>query len=262
MEKPVELFVAGWAETSLVDVLGEVSFTIWFCGCDFRCPWCQNKSVVLGTACREVGLPEVLEAISGASLLSDYVQATGGEPALQPEGLRALFKACKEVGMKTSLDTNGSREGVVRGLLEAGLVDHLAMDVKAPLSDPAKYGRVSGLRTDVAERMVRSVRASLEKALEMAPFLEVRTTFVPTLHEKADLVEIAGELVEMGLADRERAYYVIQQFSPRGDLMDPSFANVRQPLADELLELARQVKEATGLKAVYVRTQERGVIRA
>ncbi|OYT52777.1 anaerobic ribonucleoside-triphosphate reductase activating protein, partial [Candidatus Bathyarchaeota archaeon ex4484_135] len=86
MEKTVELFVAGWAETSLVDVLGEVSFTIWFCGCDFRCPWCQNKSVVLGTACREVGLPEVLEAISGASLLSDYVQATGGEPALQPEG--------------------------------------------------------------------------------------------------------------------------------------------------------------------------------
>ncbi len=256
-----ELFVAGWTEASLVDVVGEVSFTIWFCGCDFRCPWCQNKSVVFGTACRRVRLSEVLEAASGASLLADFAQATGGEPTLQPEGLRAFFEACKDqLGLRTSLDTNGSRELVVEELLDAGLVDHMAMDVKGPLDEPGKFARVAGIRPGAAERMLRSVRRTLELGIDRAPFLEVRTTFVPTLHDKEDLLKIAGQLADLGLAKRRRAYYVIQQFWPGGDLIDPSFAEVRQPLADELVELAREVKESFGLE-VLVRTQERGVIR-
>ena len=260
----VELLIAGWAESSLVDIIGEVSFTIWFCGCDFRCPWCQNRPVVLSEpgTCRKVPLREVLEAISGASLLSDYVQATGGEPTLQPEGLKALFRACKdELGLKTSLDTNGSMASVVKDLLASGLVDHLAMDIKAPLDQPGKYGRVAGIGREKALRAVEAIRASLSSALDMAPFLEVRTTFVPGLISDQDVLAIARDLADTGLNRRPRAYYVLQQFSPRGSLIDPSFAELAQPTPEELLSLARLVKEQTGLGAVYVRAQEMGVVK-
>ena len=255
------LRLAGWVETSLVDVLGEVSFTIWFCGCNFRCPWCQNAPVVLGTACRDVPLSELLEAISEARLLADYVQATGGEPTLQAEGLRALFEACKDqLGVKTSLDTNGARDNVVKGLLEAGLVDHFAMDVKAPLAEPDKYARVVGLPAGKAGDTVGRVRSSLVLALDMAPFVEIRTTFVPNLHTREDILIIASELAELGLAKHPRAYYVLQQFSPGENPLDPAFAQVMRPPADFLLALAREAKEQAGLPAVYVRTQEAGVV--
>jgi len=207
-------------------------------------------------------LSEVLEAISGASLLSDYVQATGGEPTLQPDGLGALFGACKdELGLKTSLDTNGSRPSVVKDLLSSGLVDHMAMDIKAPLDDPAKYGLVAGLGPGPVGEVVGAVEASARLAIDMAPFLEVRTPFVPGLTSRGDILSIARWLAEAGLGRRPRAYYVLQQFSPRGDLIDPSFAEVRQPTPEELFELALELKEATGLEAVFVRTQEMGVVK-
>jgi len=258
----LELDLAGWTEASLVDVLGEVSFTIWFCGCNFRCPWCQNAPVVLGTACRKVRLEELLEAIEHASLLADYVQATGGEPTLQAEGLEALFGACKdELTLKTSLDTNGALTEVLGRLLEAGLVDHVAMDVKAPLDQPEKYARIAGLPASRGPSVVEHVRASVSLALDGAPFVELRTTFVPTLHTREDILAIATELAELGLGERPRAYYVLQQFWPGGELIDPSFAHILRPSVEFLTTLAKEVKEKTGLQTVYVRTQEAGVLK-
>ena len=260
--KAVKLRVAGWVEASLVDVIGDVSFTVWFNYCNFRCPWCQNAHVVLARESREVTVGELVEAISGASLLIGYVQATGGEPTLQDEGLEALFTACKnELGVCTSLDTNGSRPEVIGRLLDLGLLDHVALDVKAPLSEPEKYGRVIGL-PDLGEEMAKRVRASVQDVLDRAPYAELRTTFVPTLHTPADILAIARELVEMGMGKRGRCVYVIQQFVPSGTLMDPAFASVGRPSPDFLLDLARKVGEEAGLPEVYVRAQELGVVRA
>jgi len=258
----LELDLAGWTEASLVDVLGEVSFTIWFCGCNFRCPWCQNAPVVLGTVCRNVRLGELLEAIEHASLLTDYVQATGGEPTLQAKGLEALFRACKdELTLKTSLDTNGALTDVLARLLETSLVDHVAMDVKAPLDQPRKYAHIAGLPIGRGPSVVDHVRASVSLALDEAPFVELRTTFVPTLHTREDILAIAAELAELGLGGRPRAYYVLQQFWPGGNLIDPSFAHVLRPSVEFLKTLAKEVKEKTGLQTVYVRTQEAGVLK-
>ena len=260
--RDVKLRVAGWVDTSLVDVLGDVSFTIWFNYCNFRCPWCQNAHVVRAEVSREVTVGEILDAVSEAMPLISYVQATGGEPTLQPEGLEALFSGCKdELSIKTSLDTNSSRPEVVRRLFDLGLIDHLATDVKAPLAEPSKYGTVIGLKGPM-EELVGRIRSAVEMAIDEAPFLEVRTTFVPTLVSEEDVIAIARELYDMGLANRPRAFYVLQQFFPAGTLMDPSFANLKRVPAGRLLALARRVKEEAGLKEVYVRTQEMGVLRA
>jgi len=260
-EKAIGLRVAGWAEASLVDVIGDVAFTIWFNYCDFRCPWCQNAHVVLARESREISVGELLEAISDALLLIGYVQATGGEPTLQDEALEALFRACRELGVRTSLDTNGSRPEVIGRLLDKDLLDHVALDVKAPLSEPEKYGRVIGLPSRGRE-MAEKVRASVQEVIEKAPYLEVRTTFVPTLLTPEDVLAIAGELVEMGLAEHERYVYVLQQFVPSETLIDPSFADVERPSPEFLLELAARVKKEAGLAEVYVRAQELGVAKA
>ena len=259
--KTIRLRVAGWADASLVDVIGDVAFTIWFNYCDFRCPWCQNAHVVFAKESREITVGELLEAISDASLLVGYVQATGGEPTLQDEGLEALFEGCKEeIGVRTSLDTNGSRPDVIERLLDLGLIDHVALDVKAPLSEPEKYGRVIGL-PDRGKEMADRVRASVREVIEKAPYLEIRTTFVPTLLTPEDVLVIAGELVDMGLAEHERYVYVIQQFVPSETLIDPAFAKVERPSPEFLLELARRVEKETGLTEVYVRAQELGVAK-
>ena len=105
------------------------------------------------------------------------------------------------------------------------------------------------------------MRESVSLAIEEAPFLEIRTTFVPTLHEREDVLAIASELAELGLARRPRAYYVIQQFWPGGNLIDPSFASVRRPSVSFLTELAREVRARTGFPVVYVRAQEAGVLK-
>jgi len=259
--RAVKLRVAGWIDTSLVDVLGDVSFTVWFNYCNFRCPWCQNAHVVRAEVTKEVSVGELLDAISEALPLVGYVHATGGEPTLQPEGLEALFSGCKEeLGVKTSLDTNSSRPDIIEELFERGLVDHFATDVKAPLGEPDKYGTVIGL-PGRGEEFVEKVRRSIQIAIEKAPFIEVRTTLVPTLITNDDIIAIALELAEMGLKDRPRAFYVLQQFFPAGTLMDPSFASVERIPAEELVRLAEEVVDETGLE-VYVRTQEMGVIKA
>ena len=260
--RAVRLRVAGWVDTSLVDVIGDVSFTVWFNFCNFRCPWCQNAHVVRGEVSREVSVGEILDAISEAIPLIGFVHATGGEPTLQPEGLKALFSGCKdELNVKTSLDTNSSRPEVIEALFEQGLIDHFATDVKAPLANPAKYGTVIGL-PGRGEGFVSKIRRSIEMAIEKAPIIEVRTTLVPTLITEDDILAIAHELADMGLGRRPNAYYVLQQFSPAGALMDPSFANVRRAPAEELTRIAKRVVAEAGLKHVYVRTQEMGVVKA
>jgi len=239
-----------------------VAFTIWFNYCDFRCPWCQNAHVVFAKESREITVGELLDIISNASLLIGYVQATGGEPTLQDEGLEALFRACKdELGVRTSLDTNGSRPDVIGRLLAQGLIDHMALDVKAPLSEPEKYGRVIGL-PGRGKEMVEKVRSSVREAIEKAPYLEIRTTLVPTLLTPEDILAIARELAEMGLGEHERYVYVIQQFVPSETLIDPAFADVERPSPELLLDIARKVRKEVGLAEVYVRAQEIGVAKA
>ena len=255
------IHVAGWISISLVDVLENPSFTVWFNYCNFRCPWCQNAHVVDAVETKRIRVKDLIEEIKRASTLVEYVQATGGEPTIQADGLRALFELCKdEAHIKTSLSTNGSRSDVIRGLLESGLLDHAAVDVKAPLGNPSKYGEVIGLGEQRAVEIVEEVRSSVSLLVESVPFIEFRTTMVPTLLSKDDVVEVAVELREY-IRNHGNAAYVIQQFLPSGTLIDPKFADVERTPIELLMETAKEVKDEAGLRRVYVRTQELGVVK-
>ncbi|MHA1590409.1 MAG: anaerobic ribonucleoside-triphosphate reductase activating protein [Candidatus Njordarchaeales archaeon] len=249
--------IAGWKDLSLVDVLGYPSFTVWFNFCNFNCPWCQNWHVVSGSERKDLTIKEILDIIADAAYLVEYLHVTGGEPTLQPKALEALYACVKRKNLlKNSLNTNGSRPEIIKDLITKKLIDHIAMDIKAPLSVPERYGKVIGLENayEYVERVERSTRIALEKLA----FVELRTTFVPGLLMVDDLIEIGRELRELGCADG--CYYVIQQFNPSETIRDERYKRLRRIPEEAMVRIAKRVKSESGLKNVYVRTIESGVL--
>ncbi|HID90834.1 TPA: radical SAM protein, partial [Candidatus Bathyarchaeota archaeon] len=141
----MKLRIGGLVDISTVDYRGHVTFMIFFAGCNFRCPFCQNAPLIPVGSGREVDLDYVRRRVEESAPLLDAVGASGGEPALQPGALTELFRWAKGRGLRTFLNTNASCPAVVGRLVEEGLVDHVAMDVKGPLSDPERLGAIIGL---------------------------------------------------------------------------------------------------------------------
>jgi pyruvate formate lyase activating enzyme len=168
-------------------------------GCNLDCGYCHNRQLIAGDAAPAPAItPEALEHfLAERRDFLDGIVVTGGEPTLSP-GLPELLRRIKSFGYKVKLDTNGSRPEVLEALLHTGLVDFLAIDVKAPLADPALYAEVCGLPESRGAALVASVRRSLELARRWADGgddreYELRTTCCPELGE-ADLELIGRDL--------------------------------------------------------------------
>lgn len=130
------MLVAGW-KCSLVDVHMFVSFTLWLCGCNLKCPFCHNWRVsdVDPAICRDIRVDAVIEELALSKMYIDYVHATGGEPLLQHVELRRLYVDAKSLGVKTSLNSNLTMPDRLRAIID--VLDHVATDAKVP---HAMYG--------------------------------------------------------------------------------------------------------------------------
>ncbi|MEM3088261.1 MAG: radical SAM protein, partial [Candidatus Bathyarchaeia archaeon] len=183
--------------------------------------------------------------------LLDAVGFTGGEPTLQPKAILEMFQWAKSRGLKTFLNTNGSNPQQVKMLIDGKLVDYVALDVKAPLSSDV-YGKVIGFTQDVSG-VVNRVKETMRVCREANVPLEVRTTVVPRLiDDEASIGKIARSV-------RDYCYaYVLQQFYPFEEVLDPAFRSVMPPRREALLELAK-VAVREGIENVYIRTREHGM---
>lgn len=186
MEKEIDFAAGGYLPASFLDWEAHISAVIFCLGCNFRCPWCHNGELALGRGER-LGLAAILADIKRRAAFLDGVVISGGEPTLQP-GLPDLARAITALGLPVKLDTNGSRPEVIEMLLNEGLVEHVAMDVKAPL-DAASYERLTGTRVNVEK-----IRSSMEIIKSRAPSYEFRTTYVPALHTREDLLVLREAL--------------------------------------------------------------------
>ena len=194
---------------SLLDYPGKVSAVVWTVGCNLRCPFCYNAELVLpGLAHGLPRLPleEVVAALTERARFLDGLVVTGGEPALHRD-LPLLLREVKELGLRVKLDTNGTRPAVLRSLLGDGLVDYVALDVKAPF---ARYPEFTGLlplphvASEPVPDVVTLVWESVALVRERAPDYEFRTTVAPGLAPD-DLFSIAHEI-------RGARRYVLQPF--------------------------------------------------
>ena len=228
--------IHGLQKLTLLDFPGHTACTVFTGRCNFRCPFCQNASLVLHPETLAV-IPEedVFAFLEKRKGLLDGVAVTGGEPTLQPD-LVDFLRRVKGMGFETKLDTNGARPDVLRALLSEGLVDYAAMDVK---SSPAGYGRCAG----VSDKVLASVRESAALLEGSGVIHEFRTTAVKGLHTPEDFRAI-GEW----LAGTER--YFIQSYVDSGDILEPGMAAFSQEELEELLAAIRPFIPGARLRGV------------
>lgn len=173
--------VQGYQKLTLLDFPGRVACTVFTGGCNLRCPFCHNAGLVLTPHAGGNMENEVLDYLSRRKGLIEGVCITGGEPLLQPD-LEDFIRKVKALGYLVKLDTNGALSHRLRALLETGLIDYVAMDVK---SSPEGYQKAIGvpLASDLFEESIRILQAS------GIPH-EFRTTAVKGIHTKEDFEKI------------------------------------------------------------------------
>lgn len=203
--------IKGIEKFSSRDFPGHISSTVFLGGCTFRCPYCHNADLVLRPeSIQTMPVDIFLSYLDGRKGWLEAVCLSGGEPLLH-EDIEDIIRVVRERGLLVKLDTNGSFPERLEGLLTAGLLDWVAMDVKAPLE---RYREVTRSNVDV-ESIVRSADILRNSGTRHT----FRTTVVPGLVGKEDVVKI-GEWLN-GAAN-----YLIQQFVPQTTI-DPAFLEVK-----------------------------------
>lgn len=177
--------ISGIQKNSFVDFPGKLSAVVFTPGCNMNCFYCHNRILISGDNNTElIETDTFFEMISGRKSFLDGVVVTGGEPTLQKD-LGDFIKKVKDLGYPVKLDTNGTNPKVIESLINKGLVDYIAMDVKAPFG---KYNEICGVDVDIA-----SIKRSIEILKRGTVDYEFRTTVAPGL-DMDDLCEIAWSI--------------------------------------------------------------------
>ena len=194
--------IVGIDKLSLLDYEDKVSVVLFSQACNMRCPFCHNGEAILGASKEdEIDFNEILDFLKTRRGLIDAVVFTGGEPTLEND-LKVKIKAVRDLGFLIKLDTNGTNPEIVESLLDEGLVDYVAMDIK---NCPSLYAETVGLKSINIENIKKSISIIMKKA----PDYEFRTTLVKEFHEKMDyqeflnLIKGAKRLYLQKFVDRE-----------------------------------------------------------
>ena len=227
--------ISGLQKLTLLDYPGKVACTVFTGGCNFRCPFCHNSALVLPEELeQDLGTDQVLAFLKKRVGVLDGVAITGGEPLLHAD-MAEFLTAVKELGFLVKLDTNGSFPDRLIALVEAGLVDRVAMDVK---NAPALYAKTAGLTRFDLSGVTRSKDFLLEGRVDY----EFRTTVVRGLHTEESLLDAARWI------EGAKEYY-LQQYKDSGAILDSTGLSSFD--AEEMRRLADAVR--TIVPAVQVR---------
>lgn len=227
---------------SLLDYPGRVSAVVFTSGCNFRCPFCHNPELVMplseykkenfplaspykGGKESEInqsseeskeqssdennGEKEFFEFLKGRKNFLDGVCVTGGEPLLQPD-MEDFIKRIRGMGFSIKLDTNGLLFEKLKNIVEKGLIDFVAMDIKSSMD---KYNLATGVHVDM-EQIKNSINFIMQSGIDY----EFRTTVLANLHKKEDIVNIAKFI-------KGAKNYALQKFEVRDKILDKSFKN-------------------------------------
>ncbi len=195
---------AGLQKNSLIDYPGKVSCVLFLSGCNFDCPYCHNPDLVRGTSSCPAYLDEktVCNFLERRKGFLDGVVISGGEPTLN-EDLISLCEKIQQIGYSVKLDTNGSQPQVIKRLIDEGLVDYIAMDIK---TDPFHYSPLIIKDYDPIH-----ILTTIHTIMERARAYEFRTTCVKSIVLERTIENIAKTI-------RGAALYVLQRFRNSGVL--------------------------------------------
>ena len=219
--------ICGLQKVTLIDFPGKVACTVFLGGCNFRCPWCYSKELVLPQNIAlqpKISEKQFFDFLKTRQELLAGVVVCGGEPTIHKE-LPQFVKKIKKMNFLVKLDTNGSNPRALQRLLKDRLLDYVAMDVKAP---QAKYREAAGVTIDGAD-----IAKSIEILKASKIDFEFRTTVVPTIHTKEDIIQIAKWL------SPAKKYY-LQNFLPI-KTVSQAFEEKRPYSNEDLLDIQKAI---------------------
>ncbi len=201
--------IAGLQKMTLLDYPGKVACTVFLQGCNFRCPFCHNSELLGAQGPEPVSREDLMAFLKKRAGLLEAVCITGGEPTLQKE-LPRLLSDIKALGYAVKLDTNGMQPEVLKSVVEQGLVDYVAMDIK---NCPERYPETAGLDRLELSKIEQSITFLLEGNVEY----EFRTTVVAQLHNVFGMTAI-GQWLQT-LSEKKAEKYFIQSFVDRDSVL-------------------------------------------
>ena len=213
----------GGTVISSVEFHGNMSLVIFMSKCPLACRYCHNVELLEDNT--EWSLEKVISEIDSSADFLDAVVISGGEPLVQTDAVIEILKHVRKIGLKTKLDTSGIYPDKIMELLDLKLLDYVSLDVKTTFS---KYRKITGA----------NVGFNVKKSMELINddsnvHLELRTTYVPTLHTKKDMLNLVDEI--------KGDIYTIQQFRNK-NVLDPALEKVEVPNPHDLRKLAEELK--------------------
>ncbi|MBR6602638.1 MAG: anaerobic ribonucleoside-triphosphate reductase activating protein [Clostridia bacterium] len=229
------MIIKGLQKLTLLDYPGHLACTVFTGGCNFRCPFCHNASLVTGKNEEDYTEDEIFEFLGKRQGTLEGVAITGGEPLLQSD-IVEFIKRVKNMGFKVKLDTNGSFPEKLKEIVSAGLVDYVAVDIKNSLN---KYSETVGRLGYDTERVCESIEFLMNSDVDY----EFRTTVVSELHTAEDIEKIGKQI-----AGAKRWY--LQNFVDSGDLICAEMHGISKDLMKQYIEIAKKYVPTAELRGV------------
>ncbi len=218
------MLICGLQKMTLLDFPGKVACTVFTGGCNFRCPFCHNASLVENVAANEkIEVEEIYKFLQKRQGLLDGVAITGGEPTLQAD-IADFLGNIKGMGFKVKLDTNGYRPEKLKELVGAGLVDYVAMDIK---NCKEKYSETCGVDIDIAK-----IEESAEFLKNCGIDYEFRTTVIKEFHDLEDIKKISKWIDGC-------KKYALQNFEDSGELLGEGLSSVGENMLRQMAICAK-----------------------
>jgi pyruvate formate lyase activating enzyme len=221
--------IGGLQKLTLIDYPGKLAATCFLIGCNFRCPWCYSSELVLPEKIEQqpkISQKEFFNFLKERKKFLEGVVICGGEPTIHKK-LPNFIKKIKKIGYFVKLDTNGTNPEMLKDLINKKLIDYVAMDIKAPLENQ-KYERATGVKTNL-----KKIKKSIEIIKNSEIEYEFRTTVVPTIHTKAEIIQMARDI-------SSAKKYFLQNFRPEKTI-NPEFEKIKPYSLKELIEIKNAI---------------------
>lgn len=230
------MIIRGLNKLTLLDFPSKTACTVFTGGCNFRCPFCQNASLVLDAKSQpEIPLKEFFDFLKSRKNLLEGVCITGGEPTLETD-LADFMGQIKALGYMVKLDTNGNNFEVLKNLIDNKLVDYVAMDVKNSLE---KYGKTIGIENFNTSTIEKSVELIKNSDVEY----EFRTTVAVELQDENDIREICN------LIKGAKRFY-LQSYRLSDDMVGEEMTPPKKATLQKFKEIASEYVDFVDIRGV------------
>ena len=229
------MHIQGVQKLTLLDYPGHIACTLFSYGCNLRCPFCHNSSLVIDSPSDNVNDEELELFLKKRKGILEGICLSGGEPLVNSDVI-GFLEYLKTFGCKIKLDTNGFYPEKLKNIIEKGLVDYVAVDIKASKEN---YSNATGIKNTDVKPLCESIDILMSSQVDY----EFRTTAVNGLHN-------VGEFEDIAFWIKDAKQYFIQQFVSSENVISSSFKPFSLTEMNEILFTVQKIIPHAGLRGI------------